>query len=123
MNPKIRKIVGWVLSGLLGALLILSAIGKLSGGEAAEGMVKWGFSESEVILIGVGELLSLIVFLIPRTSSLGTLLLSAYFGGAIATHMQQAPPSDNYTAPAVFLVLVWIITLLRNPGLYSSFRD
>ena len=86
MNDKTRKIVGWIMSGAVSAVLIMSAIMKLKGTpEAMDMLTGWGFTESEITMIGVGELLSAILFLIPKTSSLGTLLLRAYFGGAIAS--------------------------------------
>ena len=123
MNEKTKKIVGWVLSGLLAAMLVFSAIGKLTG-QMDESMIDaWGFSSGEVTLIAVGELLCVLFFLIPKTSSLGTLLLSAYMGGAIATHMQVAPPMDSYLVPSIILVLVWVIALIRNPDMFSSFKN
>ena len=51
-------------------------------------MQKWGLGE-QVTLIGVGEAVSALLFLILRTHSLGLLLLTAYMGGAIVTHMQH----------------------------------
>lgn len=127
MNEKTRKIVGWVLSGILGVLLIFSAIGKFSGA-AAPMMDHFGFTSSETTLIAVGELLSIILFLIPKTQSLGTLLLSAYFGGAIVAHMAAAPSSEagleqveSYLVPSIILVVVWIASYIRNPDTLSSF--
>ena len=123
MNEKTKKIVGWVLAGLLAAMLIFSAIGKLTG-QMNEAMVDaWGFSSGEVTLIAVGELLCVVLFLIPKTFSLGTLMLSAYMGGAIATHMQAAPPMDSYLVPSIILVLVWVIAAIRSPDMFSSFKS
>jgi len=122
MNEKTKIKIGWVLSGLIALLLLYSAFGKLSG-QMTEGMVSWGFSEGEVMLIAIGEVASLILFLVPRTSSLGTLLLSAYMGGAIATHMQAAPPADSYVFPSVVLVFIWIAAYLRIPGVLQSFKN
>ena len=53
---KGRKITGWVLAGLLTALLVMSAIGKLSGGaEMVANFDKWGLN-GKLMLIGIGEL-------------------------------------------------------------------
>lgn len=120
MNTRTIKIIGWVLSGLISAFLLFSALGKLSG-QMTEMMIGWGFTESEVTMIAVGEIISVILFLIPRTSSLGLLVLSAYMGGAIATHMQAAPPADSYVVPSIILVAIWIASALRVPGSFSSF--
>ncbi len=124
MNDKTRKIVGWVISGAVAAMLIMSAIMKLKGApEAMDMLTGWGFTESEITMIGVGELISAILFLIPKTSSLGTLLLSAYFGGAIASHMQAAAPGESYMIPAILLIVVWIAALIRNREMFSSFTS
>lgn len=120
MNNKTKNIAGWVLSGLLGAFLLFSAFGKLSG-QMTEMMITFGFTEEEITLIAIGEILSVALFLIPRTASLGKLLLSAYMGGAIATHMQAAPPAESYLVPSVILVAIWIAALLRVEGTLQSF--
>jgi hypothetical protein len=114
-----RRIAGWVLSGLLTALFLFSASGKLSGAaQVVEPMQKWGLGDHR-ILIGIGELTSALLFLIPRTHSLGVLLLSAYMGGAIVTHMQHG---ESYVLPSVILVLIWVTGFLRHSELLQSFR-
>jgi len=121
MTEKTRRIAGWVITGLLAAFLLFSAYGKLSG-QMTGMMTSIGFSEGEVTLIAIGEILSVVLFLIPRTASLGTLLLSAYMGGAIATHMQSAPPADSYLMPSIILVVIWIAAILRLPSVLQSFK-
>lgn len=56
------------------------------------------------------------MFLIPRTAVLGTLLLVAYMGGAIATHLQHNQPLG---AAMGIAALVWIVAALRLPELTS----
>ncbi|TRX62648.1 DoxX family protein [Fulvivirga sp. M361] len=128
MTEKTKKIIGWVLSGLLGALLLFSAMGKFMG-QASPMMEHFGFTASETTLIAIGEVISAVLFLIPRTQSLGTLLVTAYMGGAIASHMSAAAGTEelggegiqNYLMPSIILVLVWVASLLRNPKTLSSF--
>ncbi|HLJ10092.1 MAG TPA: hypothetical protein VKU82_02825 [Planctomycetaceae bacterium] len=62
--------------------------------------------------VAVLDVVSSILFLIPRTRPLGLLLVSAYLGGAIATHVQH---DDLPLGPAVILSMVWAATWLRNP--------
>ena len=71
------------------------------------------------IVIGIGEIVSAVLFLMPRTSSLGVLLLSAHMGGAIVTHMSN---DESYIVPSVVLVLVWVAQYLRYPELFVSFK-
>lgn len=116
---KGRRISAWILSGLITLALVGSAIGKLvSAAPVVEMFEKWGL-RSHLTLIGVGELVSALLFFIPRTHSLGVLLLSAYLGGAIVTHMQNGEP---YIIPAVMLMLVWVVGYLRHPEMLQSFR-
>lgn len=124
MNEKTRKIIGWVLAGVLTAFLGMSAFMKISGdADTLSQLTGFGYTEAEVTLIGIGELVSVLLFLIPRTSSVGLLLLSAYFGGAIASHMQQpAGENDNYIAAVVFLTITWITAIIRTPGVLASFK-
>ncbi len=114
-----RWIAGWVLTGLLSALFIASAAGKLLGGEQVVKMMgEWGLG-NYVLLIGVGELVSALLFAIPKTHSLGVLLLSGYMGGAIVTHMQHG---ESFVIQSVILALIWVVGFLRYPELLQSFR-
>ena len=119
-QSKGRRIAAWILTSLLTLMFVGSAIGKLLGAQpVVEMFTKWGLKD-QTLLIGAGELISALLFFIPRTNSLGVLLLSAYLGGAIVTHMQNGEP---YVAPAVMLVLVWVAGYLRHPEILQSFRS
>ena len=130
MNEKTKRIIGWVLSGLVVAMLLFSGVAKLAG-MAGPMMTHFGFTEGETLMIGIGEIVSAVLFLIPKTQSLGTLLLSAYMGGAIVAHMSAAVGSEelggediqSYVAPSAILVVIWIISIIRNPKTLSSFSD
>ncbi|MEQ9232420.1 MAG: DoxX family protein [Cyclobacteriaceae bacterium] len=116
---KGRKITGWVMVGLLTALLLMSSSAKLmESEELVSNFTKWNLIEWMKI-IGVGELMSCMLFLYPRTSSLGVLLLSAHFGGAIATHMGN---NEQFLPIAGILVFIWVTAWVRNPDTLSSFR-
>ncbi len=111
---KIMSIVGWVLSGLLGAALVMSAVMKFIPPEAMVEQMKDSPLLGWMLIIGIGELVSAILFLVPRTAVPGTLLLSSYFGGAIVAHMMQR---ESILVPSIFLVLIWTAALLRLPEL------
>jgi hypothetical protein len=117
-QSKRRRIAAWILIGLITLLFTFSAIGKIVGAQPmVEMFEKWDL-RNNLLLIGIGELVSAWLFLIPRTNSLG-LLLSAYLGGAIVAHIQHGEP---YIIPAVLLLLVWIAGYLRHPEVLQSFR-
>jgi hypothetical protein len=117
MTQKSKNITGWVLTSVLALIFIGSASIKLIGGEAsAKGAAAIGLSSGTLQGIAVLELLSILLFIIPRTGLLGTLLLAAYLGGAIATHLEHQQPA---VFPAVIQALVWITATLRFPELRS----
>lgn len=68
------------------------------------------------IIIAIGEIVSTLLFIYPKTSKWGTILLSAYMGGAIVAHMIMVQP---IVMPSVVLVLVWVAGLVRNPELFK----
>lgn len=119
-QSKGRRIAAWILTGMITLIFVSSAVFKLVAAQPVVVLFeKWGLRD-QLILIGVGELASALLFLIPRTNSLGLLLLSAYMGGAIATHMQNGEP---YYSQSVLLVLIWVAGYLRHPELLQSFRS
>ncbi len=110
---KTRKTAGWVLAGLLTALYLFSASGKLFLHPEQMEQLHLG---NWRIIIALGEIASAILFLIPKTNKLGTLLLSSYMGGAIIIHMTGG---ISIVMPAVVLILVWVVGFMRNPDLYK----
>jgi hypothetical protein len=115
----VKRVAGWVLHVPIAGLMIFSAWGKLFGNAAdvAAVMEKYGLADS-ARLIGTGEALTALLLLVPRTSSLGLLLASAFWGGAICLHMSHHEP---YVFQSVLLVLTWAGAYLRNPATFSSF--
>ena len=120
-----QKIAGWLLSGLLGVfLIVLSASGKFTQWEGkAEMFAKLGWSESVMVTIGIVEVAITVLFLIPRTSFIGAILVTGYLGGAIATHVRIGDP---YYMPLIMGVIVWVALGLRDArvfGLAFSGKD
>jgi hypothetical protein len=114
-----RTVFAAVLTGLVALLLTVSAALKLFAVAPLPGQMEtWGLGGWRVV-IGLGELVSAALFVNPRTAELGTLLLSAYLGGAIVTHMQHGEP---FIIPAVVLLAVWTTAVLRLPGLTTRLR-
>jgi len=112
---KTRKIIGWVIAGLLTALYLFSASGKLV--MHPEQMEQMKLADWRII-IAVGEIVSALLFLFPRTNIFGTLLLSAYTGGAIIIHMTGGL---SILMPSMILIFVWIGSFVRNPELMAKF--
>jgi hypothetical protein len=112
-----KVIAGWVLHGLIGTMMILAGSAKLFGLFPPEEVAKLGLSVP-IQVIGAGEVLTALLLLVPRTSSLGVLLASGFWGGAICLHMSRGEP---FVMQSVLLVLTWIGAYLRVPGTLQSF--
>lgn len=120
MSPKTQRIIGWVLSGLIAAFLILgSAMPKLflaDSPDMTERLAEMGFNADVMKKIGIVEVLVAVLFVIPRTGFLGAILVTGYLGGAIATHVRVQ--DIKFIMPIVMGVLVWVALGLRQPGVF-----
>jgi hypothetical protein len=106
---------GRILSYLPILLLTVSAIMKFvqpTGFE--EGLVHLGWSSEKMYLIGIVELLCCVVYVIPRTAVLGAILIAAYLGGAVATHVRV---DDLFIGPIAVGIAAWLGLYLREPRL------
>jgi hypothetical protein len=95
------KIAGLALHILIGGLMIFTGSEKVLGMVPPEALAKYGLGE-QMRLIGAGAVLTALLLLIPRTSSLGILLTSSFWGGAICIHIAHGEP---YLFQAVLLDL------------------
>ncbi len=104
----LRKIIGWVIAGMLTALYAYSSSGKILHPQMMDhvGLANWR------ILIAIGEIASALLYLFPRTNLIGTLLLSSYMGGAILLSM-----TNNWSilVPSIVLIIIWIGAFVRHP--------
>lgn len=112
-----KRVVGLVLHVLIGGSMIVAGSPKLVGLAPQEHVERMGLTES-IRLVGAGEITTGILLLIPRTLSLGILLTSAFWGGAICVHMTHG---ESYLIQSALLVASWIGAYLRNPVVLASF--
>lgn len=108
---------GRVLSGLGTAFMLFDGFAKVLDlippeVKAANSL---GWSEASLPLIGVIALLCTALYLIPRTAPLGAILLTGYFGGAIASHLRIDNPLFSHTLfPIYIAALFWVGLFLRD---------
>lgn len=113
---------GWALSGSFALFMAGASIApKLLGMEiAAETLVTLGWPARHVTMIGLLELTFLVLYLWPRTSVLGALLMTALLGGAMAAHVRVASPLFSHTLFGLYLAaFMWGGLWLRSPALRS----
>src|SRR5256885_15868017 len=106
---------GRIMSALPVLMLLFSAVMKFNKPPAVvEGFVHLGYSESLALPLGILEIACTVIYLIPRASVLGAILLTGYLGGATATHLRVGEP---FFIPVILGVLVWGGLFLREPRL------
>jgi hypothetical protein len=75
-----------------------------------------GFPESTIVGIGAVLLASVVLHLVPRTSFLGALLITAYLGGAVASKVRVGAPTFDITFALIVAILLWGGFWLREPS-------
>jgi len=115
---------GRVLSALFVLFMLGASIApKLLGMPvAAETIEALGWSADYVLMIGIFELAFTVLYVIPRTSVLGAVLMTALLGGAMATHIRVGSPLFSHTLFSIYLALfMWGGLWLRSPALRGVF--
>lgn len=106
---------GRILSILPALLLTFSAAMKfVRPAGMAEGFTHLGWPVGLAVLLGVLEFGSTLLYVIPRTSILGAILLTGYMGGAIATHVRIGEPVYTHV---LLGIMIWGGLYLREPRL------
>lgn len=115
--PKALIWVGRGMSGLLIAFMLMDSIIKLILIQPViDTMTQMGLPVAMARPIGAIELAVTILYAVPRTSLLGAVLLTAVFGGAIASHWRLDSPLFSHILFGVYLgLLAWGGLWLRDP--------
>ena len=108
---------GRILSTLAVLFLIFDTVIKFMQIQPVkESFVRLGYPTSIAVAIGGLELACLALYLLPRTSVLGAVLLTGYLGGAVATHVRVGDPLLSHILFPVYIgALIWGGLALRNP--------
>jgi hypothetical protein len=110
--PKWQFVTGWVLSGILGVAFLPSAFFKLAQPGAFLDAWTKTYPAAAARPLGLVELGMFVLYLIPKTRYLGGLILLAYLGGAVATHLHAG---DGYfPIPIVVGIIAWLGLYLRD---------
>jgi hypothetical protein len=113
MTIKTKTTISLILTILVSALFIFSAVGKMAGTkEVIEGAKAMGLTPATMRNIGIIELIITLLFASNRTGVIGGVLLLAYMGGAIATHLEHG---QSVVAPIAIAVFVGLVALFRFP--------
>jgi hypothetical protein len=115
---KKKPWAGIIIGALPALFLLVDGVAKLAKPrEVVEGTIKYGYSESVIIPLGVILLACTVLYLIPRTAVLGAILLTGYLGGAVNTHVRAGEGWFPILFPVVFGALLWGGLYLRDERL------
>ena len=116
---KSRLWTGRILTALAAAFLLFDGVMKLiKPPVVVKATVELGYPESTIVGIGVVLLVCTILYLIPRTSILGAVLLTGYLGGAVASNVRVGNPLFSHVLFPVYVgAMVWGGLYLRDTRL------
>ena len=124
METRATLWTGRTLTGLFALFILGASITPklLHMPVAEETMAQLGWPAGYAFMIGVIELGCLILYLIPRTSVLGAVLMMGLLGGAMATQIRAGSPLFSHILFSVYLgIVMWGGLWLRNPQLRALF--
>jgi len=118
-TPPWKVRTGYALSGVVALFLLSDAIMKLMQIPIVlETTARLGWPVGSVVPLGIVLLLATGLYVVPRTSLLGAILLTGYLGGAVATHLRLQSPLFSHTLFGVYLgIAAWAGLYLRDPRL------
>ncbi|WP_454855482.1 DoxX family protein [Rhizobium binxianense] len=124
MNTSLMLWTGRGLSGLFAIFMLGASVApKLLGLPVAEEtMAQLGWPAGYAFMIGLIELSCLVLYLIPRTSLLGAVLMMGLLGGAMATQIRAGSPLFSHILFSIYLGLfMWGGLWLRDRRLRALF--
>ena len=119
-----KPIIGRIITAIPVLFLTFDVTIKLLNIEAVrQSFQRLGYQTSIAMAIGLIELTCLIVYVIPKTSVFGAVLLTGFLGGAIATHARVGDPLLTHSLfPVYVAILLWTGLFLRNERLRAFVR-
>ena len=108
-----------VMSGIVILFMLMDSIMKfIQPAEVVTGTTELGFELHHIFTLGILGLISVLLYAYPRTSLLGAILLTAYWGGAVATHLRLDNPLFSHLLFPVYLgILAWGVLWLRDQNI------
>jgi succinate-acetate transporter protein len=113
MYKKKKSVIKKIPTLLIAGMLTISGILKIAGiHPMLDHFITMGLSVMMVKVFGAAEVIFCLLFIYPRTTKIGLLLLTGYLGGAIAAEI----PFHQVMAPMMPLALVWVAAFVREPS-------
>lgn len=109
---------GRVISTVLVLFFIFDGVTKaIQEPHVMQAMAQGGYQPGVAMPLGITLLVCTLLYVVPKTSVLGALLLTAWLGGAVDSMVRMATPGHLFLFPVFFGVLVWLGLYLREERL------
>jgi hypothetical protein len=119
-TSKFALWAGRIITALVVLFFLFDGVTKaIKVPQVIEASTQLGYTESQIMGIGILLLVCTAIYLLPQTAVLGAILLTGYMGGAIATHVNAESGLFPISFSAIFGVLVWLGLYLREPRLHA----
>jgi hypothetical protein len=116
---KTQLWTGRVLSGLVVLFMLMDGGAKLAKPvQVVQSTATLGYADHHIMVMAICALVSALLYAIPKTSILGAILLTGYFGGAIASNLRlDLPLFSHVLFPVYIALLTWGGLWLRDSTL------
>ena len=96
-------------------MLFDTIIHAMRGPQVVQGFAQLGFPLSIAIPLSTVEFIGIVLYVFPRTSVLGAILLTGYLGGAVAAQVRIGAPLLGFVLAPVYVALfLWVGLYLRD---------
>jgi hypothetical protein len=110
-----RLWTGRILSALAAIFLAFDGSIKLMKVQPVlEATAQLGFPQSSIILMALVLLVCTLIYVIPRTSVVGAVLLTGYLGGAVAAQLRVGNPPFETVFPIIVGSVLWAGIFVRD---------
>lgn len=125
MKIRVGSIIGWMCAILVAAFSLFSGVMEfimpMDNPEVAAFVARLGITDMEYYL-GAAKIIFAVLLLIPRTSTVGFVLMVGYFSGALATNITHQVPPAEYGMLVIVLAVLTVSGYFRNPELLSRLK-
>ncbi|HEY4341930.1 MAG TPA: DoxX family protein [Steroidobacteraceae bacterium] len=120
-NPpsKWQRRIGWSLTALTILFMLLDAAGKLAlESHTVAATIQIGYPVQAIRPIGIIAIVCTLLYAWPRTAIFGAILLTGFYGGAVASKIRIEDPLFSSVLFGVYMGLIaWGGLYLRDEGI------
>ena len=107
------SLIGWLLTGIVTIFLGKGAVEKILGTQEMVGNFAYMKLEKYRVPTGLGELLGIVLLVIPMTSLWGMVLITSFMSAAVVLHLSLMNGVKTYI-PIIVGILAVVSYILRT---------